>query len=103
MYPSRLLACWPNHTNPCAFLQRSRRIADEVAFRCLSCVHPLTLAVGGMFRYIPLVVISVIVLESKLTPQMVVGMYITTVGVMLYRLADRTVMTRNTGHDVVKA
>eukprot|EP00752_Nemacystus_decipiens_P001588 g1549.t1 len=59
---------------------------NEVAFRCLGVVHPVTHAVGNTFKRVFLIATSIIVFKSKLTPLAAVGSIMAIGGVLLYSL-----------------
>ncbi|CAN0129178.1 unnamed protein product [Scytosiphon promiscuus] len=59
---------------------------NEVAFRCLGVVHPVTHAVGNTFKRVFLIATSIIVFKSKLTPLAAVGSFMAIAGVLLYSL-----------------
>eukprot|EP00903_Cladosiphon_okamuranus_P013807 g12850.t1 len=59
---------------------------NEVAFRCLGVVHPVTHAVGNTFKRVFLIATSIIVFKSKLTPLAAVGSVMAIGGVLLYSL-----------------
>lgn len=61
-------------------------VADEVAFRCLGVVHPVTHAVGNTFKRVFLIATSIIVFGSKLTPMAAFGSFMAIAGVLLYSL-----------------
>lgn len=61
--------------------------ADEMAFRCLGRMHPLTHAMGSTCKQIFFIATSFIVYKSTLPTRTVVGSYMAVVGVQLYRLA----------------
>lgn len=60
--------------------------SDEVAFRCLGVVHPVTHAVGNTFKRVFLIATSIIVFKSKLTPLAAFGSFMAIAGVLLYSL-----------------
>lgn len=66
---------------------RTMARVDEVAFRCLGVVHPVTHAVGNTFKRVFLIATSIIVFKSKLTPLAAVGSFMAIAGVLLYSLA----------------
>eukprot|EP00904_Undaria_pinnatifida_P006014 jgi/Undpi1/2542/HiC_scaffold_13.g05921.m1 len=60
---------------------------NEVAFRCLGVVHPVTHAVGNTFKRVFLIATSIIVFKSKLTPMAAFGSFMAIAGVLMYSLA----------------
>lgn len=61
--------------------------ADEVAFRCLNVVHPVTHAVGNTFKRVFLIATSIIYYKTKLTPLAALGSFMAIAGVLMYSLA----------------
>eukprot|EP00752_Nemacystus_decipiens_P001595 g1555.t1 len=62
---------------------------NEVAFRYLGRVHPVTHAVGSAFKRVFLIAVSLVVFQSRLTPFAAVGCYMAMAGVLLYSLAKK--------------
>eukprot|EP00903_Cladosiphon_okamuranus_P018602 g17123.t1 len=60
---------------------------NEMAFRCLVHVHPVTHAVGSAFKQISFIATSFVVYISTLPALTVVGSYMAIAGVLLYALA----------------
>ena len=62
-------------------------MADEMSFRRLDRVHPVTHALSTTFKRIFLIMTSVVVFGSELTLLSKAGCYLTIVGVQWHRLA----------------
>ncbi|CAM9382710.1 unnamed protein product [Choristocarpus tenellus] len=60
---------------------------NEVAFRCLDVVHPVTHAVGNTFKRVFLIATSIIFFKTSLTPMSFFGSVLAIGGVLLYSLA----------------
>jgi len=62
---------------------------NEVAFLCLDNVHPITHAVGNTIKRVVIILASVVVFGTKMTPLNQIGSSLAIFGVLLYSLAKQ--------------
>jgi solute carrier family 35 protein E1 len=62
---------------------------NEVAFLCLDNVHPITHAVGNTIKRVVIILASVVVFGTTMTPLNKIGSSLAIFGVLLYSLAKQ--------------
>jgi solute carrier family 35 protein E1 len=62
---------------------------NEVAFLALDSVHPVTHAVGNTIKRVVIIVSSVIVFRTQMSPLSIVGSSIAIAGTLLYSLVKQ--------------